>query len=213
MQWPDWSVQPHAARRSRWPAALCLVGALVLVGLPTAAPAQVTLPPPVLATAAASTAAPELTLFELSRTEDGLQLAFAVNFALPRGVEDALQKGIPLYFVAQADVYRSRWYWRDRRVASAERTWRLAFQPLTRKYRVSFGGLNQSFDSLADAMVTVRRVATWKIADAAALEPDTSHYVEFRYRLDTSLLPRPLQIGLGGQADWNLQVEQSMRVD
>lgn len=162
--------------------------------------------------AQAQVPATELTSLEFTR-DDGLQMAFAVQFELPRAVEEALQKGVPLYFVAQAEVYRSRWYWRDKRVAQAERTWRLAFQPLSRKYRVSFGGLNQSFDSLADAMVALRRVTAWKVAEAAALEPGASHYVEFSYRLDTSLLPRPLQIGLGGQADWNLQVEKVVRID
>lgn len=213
MQWPTSSARALAARLWRGQAALWLACGLLLAAVPPDLPAQTPPPPATVAPAPATAVAPELTQFELSRSDDGLQLAFAVNLTLPRGVEDALQKGVPLYFVAQAEVYRSRWYWRDRRVAAAERTWRLAFQPLTRKYRVSFGGLNQSFDSLADAMVSVRRVATWKIADAAALEPDASHYVELRYRLDTSLLPRPLQIGLGGQADWNLQVQQTMRVD
>ena len=41
-----------------------------------------------------------------------------------------LLRGVPLYFVWQADVYRKRWYWTDKRVASAVRTLRLAYQPL-----------------------------------------------------------------------------------
>ena len=154
----------------------------------------------------------EVTNFELTRNDEGVHLAFALNFDLPRGVEEALHKGVPVYFAAQAEVFRDRWYWRDRRVAQAERIWRLTFQPLTRKYRVSFGGLNQSFDSLADALVAVRRVANWRLAEGAALE-GTGHYVEFSYRLDTSQMPRPLQIGLGGQADWSLRVERVVRLD
>ncbi len=163
--------------------------------------------------AASQNLTPEVTSFELTRNEEGVQLAFSLSFDLPRGVEEALQKGVPLYFVAQAEVFRDRWYWRDRRVAVAERTWRLAFQPLTRKYRVSFGGLNQSFDNLSDALVTVRRSASWRLAEAGALEGSTGHYVEFSYRLDTSLLPRPLQIGLGGQPDWTVRVDRVQRID
>jgi hypothetical protein len=154
----------------------------------------------------------EITAFELTRNEDGLHLAFAVDFELPRVVEEALQKGVPLYFVAQAAVFRDRWYWRDKRVSLAERTWRLTFQPLTRKYRVSFGGLNQTYDTLADALVAVRRTSSWRLADAQAME-GTGHYVEFSYRLDTSLLPRPLQIGLGNQADWGLRLDRVQRID
>ena len=199
MQWPAPILRPPTAGIWRWAALAWLV---LLAGvLGTAAPA-----------ARAQAQPAELSSFELAR-DDGLQLSFAVQFELPRGVEEALQKGVPLYFVAQAEVFRSRWYWRDKRVAVAERTWRLAFQPLSRKYRVSFGGLNQGFDSLPDALVAVRRVAGWRVAEAGVLEAGSAHYIEFSYRLDTSLLPRPLQIGLGGQADWNLQVEKIVRLD
>ncbi len=149
----------------------------------------------------------------MTRGDDGVTVAFALNFELPRTVEDALNKGVPLYFVAQAELIRERWYWRDKRISVAERTWRLAFQPLSRKYRVSYGGLNQSYDSLADALVAVRRVTSWRIADAGAIDDGGSHYVEFSFRLDTSLLPRPLQIGLSGQADWNLRIEKYHRID
>jgi hypothetical protein len=153
---------------------------------------------------------PDFTEFELVHNEDGLTLNFGLRFDLPRGVEDALVKGVPLYFVAEAEVYRDRWYWRDRKITTASRVWRLAYQPLTRKYRVSFGGLNQNFDSLSDALVTVRRVSGWKIAEPRDID-DGRHYVEFTYRLDTTLLPRPMQIGIGGQPEWTLLVEKTQR--
>lgn len=155
----------------------------------------------------------ELRHFEVQRGEDGLLLSFAIGYELPRSVEDALLKGVPLHFVARAELWRSRWYWRDRRVALAERIWRLAFQPLTRKYRVSFGGLNQGFDSLEEALAATRRVQQWKIAEAGQVEADTPHYLEFSYRLDTSLLPRPMQIGVGGQPEWSLRVERQQRLE
>lgn len=159
----------------------------------------------------------DIASFELLRNDEGLSLSFAVQFDLPRGVEDALLKGVPLYFTAEADVFRDRWYWRDRRISSASRTWRVAYQPLTRKYRVTFGGLSQNFDQLEDAMGSVRRIGAWKLADAALLEDGARHYVEFRYWLDTAQLPRPMQIGIaginnGGLADWTLKVERLQRV-
>ena len=154
---------------------------------------------------------PELTSFELQRTDEGVMLSFAVRFELPRGVEDALLKGVPIYFVAEAEVLRDRWYWFDRRVAKVTRTWRLAYQPLTRKYRLTLGGLNQSFDSLEDALYAARRATAWKIAEPAQYEDGARHSVEFAYRLDTNLLPRPLQIGLSGQADWSLVVTKFQR--
>jgi hypothetical protein len=103
----------------------------------------------------------QLVSLEVARTDDGVLLDFTTRFALPRTVEDALQKGVPLHFVAEADLYRSRWYWRDAHVARAQRTWRLAWQPLTRSYRVSFGALNQSFETLSEALGALRGAAHW----------------------------------------------------
>ena len=155
----------------------------------------------------------DLSHFDLVRTDDGVLLSFAVDFELPHAVDEALQKGVPLYFVARAELFRTRWYWRDQRVASAERVWRLAFQPLTRKYRVSFGGLNQSYDQLNEALATIRRISNWKLAEPGQVESDVTHYVEFTYRLDTSLLPRPLQIGIAGQPEWSLRLERQQRLE
>lgn len=159
-------------------------------------------------TAGSAGAAPlDLRDLEVRRNEEGLFLAFSARFVLPRAVEDALMKGVPLHFLAEAKTYRPRWYWRDERVAKSTRTWRLSYQPLTRQYRVTFGSLNQNFESLVDALVAMQRVVRWKIADATQLEAGERYYVELSYRLDISQLPRPFQLGIGGQADWNLSAE------
>ncbi len=150
--------------------------------------------------------------FDLARTEDGLALSFSVQFGLSRAVEDALQKGVPLFFVAQAEVFRDRWYWRDKEIASVSRTWRLAYQPLTRRYRVTFGGLSQNYDTLDDALAVVSRTLSWKLAEASQLD-NGGHYVEFSYQLDTTQMPRPMQIGIGGQSDWQLRIERTRRLN
>lgn len=153
-----------------------------------------------------------LTTFELNQTEEGLFLTYSAKFELSRPVEDALMKGVPLVFVAEASVFRDRWYWRDKLVNAAVRTWRLAYQPLTRKYRVTFGGLTQNHDTLLDAVASLSSAVNWKLADASLLE-SSGHYVEFKYELDTSQMPRPMQIGIGGQSDWTLTVERTRRLN
>jgi hypothetical protein len=153
----------------------------------------------------------ELDSFDLNRTEEGLVLDFTVQFGLSRTVEDALLKGVPLFFVAEAEVFRDRWYWRDKQVNTVTRTWRLAYQPLTRKYRVTLGGLNQNYDTLSDALAVISRTVHWKLADASQLD-DGRHYVEFKYQLDTTQMPRPMQIGITGQPEWSLRVERVRRL-
>jgi hypothetical protein len=89
----------------------------------------------------------------------------------------------------------------------------VAFQPLTGTWRVGLGGLNQTHATLAEALGVVSRSAGWKLADLAQIDPDSRYYVEFSYRLDSSQLPSPMQIGLGGQADWTLGIERTVRLD
>ena len=156
---------------------------------------------------------PELASFEINRDEEGLFLSFAVNVELGKGVEDALMKSVPLFFVAEADLYRDRWYWTDRRVAHTVRVWKIVFQPLTSTYRVTtVGGLSQTYPTRAEAMTSISRASRWRIAEPGQLDEGSRHYLEFSYRLDTNLLPRPMQIGISGQPDWQLSVKRTVRV-
>lgn len=155
----------------------------------------------------------ELAHLELQRQEGELTLDFDARLTLPKGVEDAMQRGVPVYFVADAALYRVRWYWRDERVARVQRSWRVAYQPLTSTWRVGFGGFNQSFQTLGEALAVVSRSSRWKVAETAQLDPDSKYYLEFSYRLDNSQLPSPMQLGLGGQGEWVLGVERTLRLD
>lgn len=170
--------------------------------------------------------APQVQQLGLQRTPETLYLSARLGLQPAPVVEDALYKAVPLYFVWQADVYRHRWYWTDKRVASVVRTLRLAYQPLTRRWRVSLsndsgaasGGaglqyaLHQNFDTLNEALAGVGRVVRWKIAEAARLESGADHEVEFSFRLDLSLLPRPFQIGMANQPEWTVEVRQTLPV-
>ncbi|MEO8527331.1 MAG: DUF4390 domain-containing protein [Caldimonas sp.] len=157
---------------------------------------------------------PELTVFDVGRDEDGVNLSYAVEFELGRSVDDALVKSVPLFFVAEAEIFRDRWYWRDRRVAHAVRTWRIVYQPLTSTYRVTtIGGLSQNYATRVEAIASFSRVARWKIAEPGQLEEGSRHYLEFQFRLDTTQLPRPMQIGISGEPDWQLSVKRTLRIN
>ena len=72
-------------------------------------------------------------VLRLERADDALWLSTQLEFELSQAVIDALHKGIPIYFVAEADVLRERWYWTNKKVATARRHFRLAYHPLTRR--------------------------------------------------------------------------------
>lgn len=169
---------------------------------------------------------PQVQQLTLERTAEALYLNARLGLTATPVVEDALVRGVPLYFVWQVDVTRSRWYWSDKRLSSAVRVLRLAYQPLTRRWRVSLstdGGAagggsglqyaaHQNHDSLADALASIGRPGRWRLLDAAQIEPGETHRVEVSFRLDLSLLPRPFQIGLGNDPDWSVQFQQRLTV-
>jgi hypothetical protein len=154
----------------------------------------------------------ELPTIVAKRQEGGVVLDFAANLTLSKAVEDALRRGVPVYFVADAVVKKPRWYWRDERVAHVSRSWRLSYQPLTSAWRVSLGAFSQSYPSLEEALTTVTRIARWRIADGGVDATD-KYYVDFQFYLDASQLPRPMQLDLGAQADWHLGVERTLTVE
>lgn len=163
----------------------------------------------------------EVTQLHVERGDDGLLLSASIRFELPAAVDDALAKGIPMFFVAEASIYRDRWYWYDKRVAHASRHMRLAYQPLTRRWRLQMSSspigqnglvLGQMFDTREEALAAVQRISRWRIADAGDVEPGPEHNVDFRFRLDVSQLPRPFQIGAVGQSDWNILAVRTQRL-
>ena len=165
----------------------------------------------------------EIRQLELQRNAEAVELNASLQFELPGPVKDALLKGLPVIFVAEAEIYRERWYWLDKRVGVAQRQMRLVYQPLTRRWRLSIGSgpgrpgesgaaLGQVFDSLDEAMALVRRIAGWRIAEFSELETGSRHRLDFSFRLDTAQLPRPLQIGTLGESDWVLAVSTSRRL-
>lgn len=154
-------------------------------------------------------------VLKLERVDDGLWLSTQLEFDLPKVVEDALNKGIPVDFVARAEVVRNRWYWTNQSVRSAQRRLRLNYQPLTGRWRLNITNgeagdlaqglsLNQTFDSMPDALSSIRRFYRWRIGDATDVSAGTKHWIRFKFELDVAQFLMPLQIGALGQSDWQL---------
>ncbi len=165
----------------------------------------------------------EMQALKVERSEQDVYVSVNWRFEVPSALEDALLKGIPLYFVTEIDISRERWYFYDKRVAHAERHVRVSYLPLTRRWRInvspqpfSAGGLGmslaQTYDSLDEAMTAVRRLVQWRVANAADVESDAKQTLAINFRLDLAQLPRPLQIGAAGQSDWNISLSKTQRL-
>lgn len=147
----------------------------------------------------------------LEPADGGWSLDARFAFELNSSLEDAVNRGISLYFTTDFELTRSRWYWFDEKVVSTSQSVRLWFQPLTRQYRVSSnngnssnGGLQLGFGSLREALALVRNVSGWRVIDKGVVKPGTQYQASVRMRLDNALMPKPFQIDAVNNRDWNL---------
>ncbi len=177
---------------------------------------------PVLALLPGSAAATEITALSAERVDEGVILSAQIRLDLPAQLDDALQKGLPLFFVAEATIFRDRWYWTDKEVARATRYLRLAFHPLTRRWRLlvsnspitgTGAALGQSFESREEALAAIERIGGWRIADGPEIDAAPRYTVNLRFRLDLAQLPRPVQIGALGQEDAGVAASRSLRLN
>jgi hypothetical protein len=178
----------------------------------------------VLAGAAHAEPSVELQALSLERQEGALVVSGNWRFDLPTALEDALLKGITLYFVTEVDVHQERWYVYNQRVAHAERHVRLFYQPLTRRWRVHVSpqpfntsglgvSIGQSYDSAEEALSAVRRIVQWRVANIADVNLEAKPTLTINFKLDLKQLPRPMQIGAIGQSDWNISFSKTQRLE
>lgn len=119
-------------------------------------------------------------------------------------LEELVQGGVSMPFVAEFVLSRSRWYWFDDVVVERVMDMRLSYHALTRQYRLTVGGLHRSFPSFDQALVALLSLRNWAVADTDQLASGQSYNAALRFRLDLSQLPKPFQVAALGSRDLNI---------
>ena len=140
---------------------------------------------------------------EVRLGEGGYQLSASYDINLTFTAQQALERGIPLYFVGEFLLTRSRWYWLDEEIFQGEQTVKLSYNVLTRQYRISRGALFQNFASFEDALNILARQSS-AIIPAGLMKKDGNYMAAVRLRLDIAQLPLPLQVNALAGKDWAL---------
>lgn len=136
--------------------------------------------------------------------EDGLVLQAEFSTTLTHTLEDALNKGVSLYFLLEFELIRPRWYWVNEKIISTQQQYRLSYNALTRQYRIGVGNLYQNFSTLAEALEVMSRLRRREEIEPGAIRKDTTYTAGLRLRLDVSRLPKPFQISALGSREWNI---------
>lgn len=144
---------------------------------------------------------------ELSPGEESYLIDAEFGIDLGPRLEEVVSRGVALYFVAEFELSRPRWYWIDEHIAGRTQTWRLAYHALTRQYRLSSGALYQNFNSLDEALRVVARLRNWPVADKRLLKPGEPYNAALRLKVDLTQLPKPFQVTAIGNKDWNITAE------
>ena len=142
--------------------------------------------------------------FELEKVDNDWLLNAAFQIELSPGLEDAVQKGVVLYFQTEFDLIRSRWYWFDEKSALVQRQTRLSYQPLTQQYRIASEGFTFSAKTMSEALQAVGSIGGWRVIDGSQLDPTKSYTASMRMSLDLSKLPKPFQVNALNNREWNV---------
>lgn len=142
--------------------------------------------------------------FELEKVDNDWLLNATFRIELSPGLEDAVQKGVVLYFQTEFDLTRSRWYWFDEKSALVQRQTRLSYQPLTQQYRIASEGFSFSAKTISEALQAVGSIGGWRVMDNAQLDSSRSYTAALRMTLDLSKLPKPFQVNALNNRDWNV---------
>jgi hypothetical protein len=141
----------------------------------------------------------------LSTAEDGSTILNAeFDIDLGSRLEDAVSRGVPLYFNFELEMTRPRWWWSNENVINKSTQYRLSYTALTRQYRLTTGNLHRNFSTLEEALRVMSRFVDIHVADKGVLRIGESYDVGMRLSLDRTQLPKPLQVDAIANPDWQI---------
>ena len=142
---------------------------------------------------------------EVQLVDDGWQLDAQFDMQFNARLEEAVNRGVPLYFIVEFEISRPRWYWFDEKPIQVSQVYKISYTPLLRPYRLSVGNIYQNFTRFEEVTRVLSRLRGWHIADKGAFKKDQVYQAALRMRLDTAQLPKPFQLNAIASRDWTLE--------
>ena len=140
----------------------------------------------------------------LELTDEGWQLNSEFNITFSARLEEAVNRGVPLYFVVEFEIARPRWYWFDEKPIQLSQTYKISYTPLLRQYRISVGNASQNFTRFDEVTRVLSRLRGLAVASKSDLASGVAYQAGVRMRLDTAQLPKPFQFDAISSRDWSL---------
>jgi hypothetical protein len=141
---------------------------------------------------------------ELTQQEDSFVLNASLLADFNSVLESAVNKGVPLSFVAEFQIVQPHKYWFDDEVVTTSKRIDLSFHALTRQYLVTKEGHQKSFETLNEAMQDLTEIRNWKVVKKNQLKESVQYQALLLIRLDKKKLPKAIQVDSISSEDWNL---------
>jgi hypothetical protein len=143
----------------------------------------------------------------LRLTDESYALAAEFMIDLGPRFEDAVTRGVPLFFNLEVFVERPRQYWIAEHIATRVLSYKLSYSSLTRQYRISSGGLQQNFATLPEALRLLGRIGSVPVTDRSGLKAGETYQAAVRLSLDRSQLPKPFQVDALTDKSWQVEAK------
>lgn len=144
-------------------------------------------------------------------TNNSLDLHTQYRVNLPDNIAELAQSA-PLYFVFDWAIKRPRWYWYDKRLAGGRVYWRLSYNRLIQKWRISTAtslagtqaSFSLTFNTLSEVLTHLRYIRRDTVIKFNQLDSNERYELTTRLYLADNLLPKPFQLNIMNDRDWSL---------
>ncbi|WP_370262617.1 DUF4390 domain-containing protein [Limnobacter sp.] len=137
----------------------------------------------------------------------GWNLAAEFDIQLGNKLREAVDRGLPLQFAVDFQLFRPRWYWMDEQTLATTYTYNLSYNALTRTYRLVTPANTYTSSSLDEMIDRMSRVSQWTVVQREQIAPGEKYTAQVRFRLLLTELPKPFQISALVNSEWDLSSE------
>ena len=137
--------------------------------------------------------------------KDGYRLDAEFDIRFSPGLEEAVNRGVALYFVVEFELSKPRWYWFDEKPVQLSQHLQDHLHAAASPVPAVLGERpTRTSPASRTSWARSSRVRGWPVADAGALRRQGDYQAAIRMRLDTTQLPKPFQLNAVASSDWNL---------
>lgn len=143
----------------------------------------------------ASTSSVEVKNAEITLQGDSYVLSADIDYQLSARAKEALQNGVPLFWVLQIKLHQQRDYFWNKTLVNRSVRYRIQYHALLNMYRVRIenGGEMHNFSTLSAALSMMSAVRNLHIIEKAGIVPGKRYFAEMQVKLDRDSLPLPLR--------------------